>query len=144
MAVKRRQMNERTIIPARMTTLDKLCPDWARWPELWSVENADLVIGQRILESLRPFLVDLLQQGLADKTLARHRDHLQLLGAEIIRRTYDAPGIANQPPDDLLMNFIEEDGGPLLWPRITESAQNAFDATCRKLYGFLNQQNHRS
>ena len=45
---------------------------------------------------------------------------------------------------NMLMNFIEEEGGPLIWPSITESAQNAFDATCRKLYGLLNQQKHRS
>jgi hypothetical protein len=144
MAGKRRQMNERTIIQAKMTTLDKLCPDLAKWPELWSVEHADLVIGQRILEALRPFLVNLLQQGLADKTLSRHRDHLLMLGGEIIRRTYEDPDVAKQPAYDLLMNFIEEEGGPLIWPTITESAQNAFDATCRKLYGFLNKQKHRS
>ena len=34
--------------------------------------------------------------------------------------------------------LIEEDGGPLIWPRITETEQNAFDATCRKLYKYLN------
>jgi len=137
-------MDERTIIPAVSTTLDKLCPDLATWPELWSVERADLAIGQRIIESIQPFLLDLLQQGLANKTLARHRDHLQMLGGEIIRRRYENPALAKQPANELLMNFIEEDGGPLIWPRITESAQNAFDATCRKLHGFLNQQRQRT
>jgi hypothetical protein len=39
----------------------------------------------------------------------------------------------------LLFNFIEEEGGPLIWPRISESGQNSFDATCRKLYRFLQQ-----
>ena len=67
-----------------------------------------------------------------------------MLGREIIRRTYEDPGVAKQPAYDLFMNFIEEEGGPLTWPSITESAQNAFDATCRKLYGFLDQQKHRS
>lgn len=137
-------MDKRTIIPAVSITLDKLCPDWASWPELWAVEHADLAIGQRIIESLQPFLVDLLQQGLANKTLARHRDHLQMLGGEIIRRCHDDPDLAKQSVHELLINFIEEDGGPLIWPRITESEQNAFDATCRKLYRFLNQQKHCS
>jgi len=38
----------------------------------------------------------------------------------------------------LLDKLIEEDGGPLIWPAISESEQNAFDATCRKLYQYLN------
>lgn len=43
------------------------------------------------------------------------------------------------PVVTLLDKLIEEDGGPLIWPAISESAQNAFDATCRKLYQYLNQ-----
>jgi len=34
--------------------------------------------------------------------------------------------------------LIEEDGGPLIWPRITETEQNAFDETCRKLFKYMN------
>lgn len=137
-------MDERTIIQTGGAALDKLCPDLANWPELWKVEHSDVAIGQRIVDSIHPFLIDLLQHGLADKTLARHRDHLQMLGGEIIRRRHDNPDLAKQPVRDLLLNLIEEDAGPLIWPRITESAQNAFDATCRKLYQFLNQQKSRS
>ena len=137
-------MDEGTIIPARRTTLDKLCADLANWPQLWAIEHSDVAIGQRIIESIQPFLIDLLQQGLADKTLTRHRDHLQMLGGEIIRRRQNDPDLAKQPAHDLLFNLVEEDGGPLIWPSITESAQNSFDATCRKLYRFLNEQKNRS
>ncbi|MGF7134555.1 hypothetical protein P3T40_006059, partial [Paraburkholderia sp. EB58] len=42
------------------------------------------------------------------------------------------------PVATLLDKLIEEDGGPLIWPAISESAQNSFDATCRKLYQYLN------
>lgn len=137
-------MNEGTIIPPRRITLDKLCVDLANWPDLWAIERSDIALGQRIVESVQPFLLDLLQQGLADKTLASHRDHLQMLGGEIIRRRHDDPELGKQPVGDLLLNLVEEDGGPLIWPSITESAQNAFDATCRKLHRFLNQQKTRS
>jgi len=41
--------------------------------------------------------------------------------------------------DQLVRRLIEEDGGPLIWPRLSETEQNAIDATCRKLYRFLNQ-----
>lgn len=136
-------MNEDTIIPARRTTLDKLCMDLASWPELWAIEHRDVAIGQCIVESIQPFLIDLLHQALADKTLTRHRDHLQMLGGEIIRRRQDDPDLAKQSARELLFNLVDEDGGPLIWPSITESAQNAFDATCRKLYRFLDQQKSR-
>ena len=61
-------------------------------------------------------------------------------GGELTRRRQDAPDLANQGVEDLLLTLIEEDGGPLLWPRITETAQRSFDATCRKLYRFLQHQ----
>jgi hypothetical protein len=35
------------------------------------------------------------------------------------------------------LNLLEEDGGPLIFPRITEQEQDSFDATCRKFYRFL-------
>ena len=63
---------------------------------------------------------------------------------EIICRRQNDSDLAKQPVGDLLLNFVAEDGGPLIWPRITESAQNAFDATCRKLHRFLYQQKKRS
>ena len=68
-----------------------------------------------------------------------------MLSREIMCGTYEALGVAKQPAFDLLMNFIEQEGGLLIWPSITESAQNAFDAPpAAKLYVFLNQQKHRS
>ena len=72
----------------------------------------------------------------------RHRDPMWLLGGEIIRRRHD--NRAKMPMEDLLFDLLEDEGGRLIWPRITESEQNAFDATCRKLYRFLNQAKPRS
>jgi len=37
----------------------------------------------------------------------------------------------------VLRELIEEDGGPLMWPRITEADQDSVDAICRKLHRFL-------
>lgn len=143
MAAKRRRVDNGPIIPAAAATLEQLCPDLANWPKAWGYEPDDIAIGQRIIEFIEPFLIDLLQHGLADKTLTRHRDHIWMLGGEVIRRRHDDPDLAKRPVQDLLRDLIEEDGGPLIWPRIAESEQNAFDATCRKLYRFLNQQKSR-
>lgn len=119
--------------------LVRLCPDLAEWPQSWRVEDSDVIVGQHIVELIKPFLHELLRQQLADKTLRRHRDHIWMLGNEIIRRCHDDPDLCKQPLKSLLFNLIEEEGGPLIWPRITESEQNSFDATCRKLYRFLDQ-----
>jgi len=132
-----RKGDKRPIIPLGRSALDSVCPDLAKWPELWKIENSDVVVGQRIIEFLEPFLTELSRQGLADKTLARHCDHLEMLGGELIRRRQAEPDLAKQGVEDLLLTLIEEDGGPLLWPRISETAQRSFDATYRKLYRFL-------
>ncbi len=133
MGGKRQRKDEGSIIAAKPAAIDELRATLSRWPQLWAVEDSDVEFGRRLTESLEPFLLDLVQQGLADKTCARHRDHIEMLGGEIIRRRYDDPDLAKQPIDELLSHLIEEAGGPLIWPRITETAQRAFDATCRKL-----------
>lgn len=140
MAAKCRRVDNGPIIPAGDGALERLCPDLAQWPESWRIEPADLAIGQRIVAAITPFMIDLLTQRYAAKTLARHRDHLWMLGGEIIRRRHDDADLARRPVEDLLRDLVEEDGGPLIWPRITESEQNSFDATCRKFHRFLSQQ----
>jgi hypothetical protein len=144
MVSKRREADNAPIVASTAADLDRYCPDLADWPNAWQGEPADVIIGQHVLTYLKPFLLDLLQQGLAAKTLRIHRDNLWRLGGEIIRRRHDDPDLAKRSVEDLLSELLEEDGGPLLWPRITESDQNSFDATCRKLYRFLNQMKTRS
>lgn len=90
-----------------------------------------------MLEILKPFLVHLLSLGQARKTLHRHCEHVCVLGGEIIRQLHEEPRLRRQPIERVLLNCLEEDGGPLIYPRITEAQQRSFDATCRKLYRFL-------
>lgn len=123
---------------ADTAALAAYCPDLAQWPERWQIDEHDLAPGQRIVEFLTPFLRHLLGAGLATKTLHRHRDHLWMLGGEIIRRRHDDDKLKKMPIAKAIAELIEEEGGPLIWPRITEAEQNSFDATCRKLYKYLN------
>jgi hypothetical protein len=117
--------------------LARLCPDLQNWPNTWRYQHSDIALGERIVECLRPFLLHLLDQGLATKTLQRHRDHLWMLGGEIIRRSQEEPKLARKPTKTLLLQFVDDDCGPLICPRISEQQQNSFDATCRKLHLFL-------
>ena len=143
MGSKHQQSDEGTIIAAKPATMEKLRSHLSQWPQWWKVEDSDVELGRRLTASIEPFLLDLIQQGLADKTFARHRDHIEMLGGEVIRRRHDDPDLARRPINELLSHLVEEQGGPLIWPRITETAQRAFDATCRKLYRFLQQQEQR-
>ena len=85
---------------------EKLRQHISRWPELWKIDDREVEIGRHLAVSLGPFLFDLLQQGLADKTFARLRDHIEMLGGEIIRRRYDDPDLAKRPINELLSNLI--------------------------------------
>jgi hypothetical protein len=84
-----------------------------------------------------PFLRDLLTQQLSRTTLRRHRDNIWVLGGEVIRRLQMDSGLRRKPIEQVVLDFIGEDGGPLLSHRQSEAEQRSFDATCRRLYRFL-------
>jgi hypothetical protein len=143
MAIGKRSVGEAPII-ATADALAKLCPDLQDWPQRWSGQPSDLALGERLRDCFRPFLLHLLGQGLATTTLRRHRDHLWMLGGELIRRCYDEPELRRQSAAKVVLQFVDDDCGPLIWPEITEQQQDAFDATCRKLYQFLITKSERS
>ena len=89
------------------------------------------------VQALMPFLFYLLDQGLANVSFRRHRDNLWALGGELIRCRYDDGELAKKHVKDALRQLTRGDGGPLMWPRITESEQGSLDTTCRKLNRFL-------
>ena len=139
MADSRGSVHSAAIVqPHDAQRLRQACPDLVDWPRSWHVVSADIAIGQQIVALLTPFLLHLLDQGLAKATVRRHRDNLWTLGGELIRCRYDDDELARHNVADALAQLIEGDGGPLIWPRITETKQNAFDATCRKIYKYLN------
>lgn len=104
----------------------------------WQYEAADLAPGTAIVATFKPFLLDLLRRKASKTTFNRDRGNLWQLGGEIIRRRQGDPDLKRLPIDQLIRQLVEEDGGPLIWPRISATEQNAIDATCRKLYRFLN------
>ena len=124
-------------MPASAQALAQLCPDLPSWPQRWRYQDSDIALGERLVECFTPFLVHLLGQKLSPKTLMRHRDHLWMLGGEIIRRLQQEPGLQHSPAETIVLQFIDPECGPLIWPRITQQQQDSFDATCRKLYMFL-------
>lgn len=107
------------------------------WPRRWSGDDSDVPFGQGIVECMTPFLLRMLEQGLATKTLKRHRAHLWMLGGEIIRRFHEDPALRRRPISTVLLESMDPECGPLIWPRITQQQQDSIDATCRKFCQFL-------
>ena len=126
------------VTPHDAQRLRQACPDLDNWPNSWSYDQPDLAVGQRIIEVLIPFLLDLLNQGLARQTVRRHRDNLWMLGGELVRRRYEDDVLAQMDVSDALQQLVQDDGGPFMGSRISEAEQDSLDATCRKLRRFLN------
>ena len=118
--------------------LGKACADLNDWPMRWRYEDADIAPGRAIVAVFKPFLLDLLHRKVSKTTFNRDRLNLWQAGGAIIQCRHGDPALKRLPIDTLIHDMIEEEGGPLLWPRISESEQKALDATCRKLYRFLN------
>jgi hypothetical protein len=132
------RLGETSILaPRDEQRLRQACPDLDNWPRSWRYEQADLAVGQQIIQILTPFLLHLLDQGLARATVRRHRDNLWLLGGELIRLRYEDDEVARQDVTVALQQLVDRDGGPLVCPRISESEQESLDATCRKLHRFM-------
>jgi hypothetical protein len=122
----------------QFTKPEEICPDIPEWPERWRGMPEDEPYGEGLLAVMRPFMQHLIDSGLAKRTIRRHMDNLWLLGGKIISEVGrdQEYGI---PPEEKLRDAVDSDGGPLLWDCLTESEQNAFDTTCRKLHAFLEQ-----
>jgi hypothetical protein len=127
----------------REDELAAYCPDLDEWSSTWRYEQRDVAPGEKLVECFKPFLCHLLSLDLSRKTLRRHRDNLWLLGGELIRRLHDTPRFRRQPIDQLVLAAVDEEGGPLI-RHGTEEQQRSFDATCRKLYRFLQEHNSSS
>jgi hypothetical protein len=117
--------------------LQTYCPDLDQWPRSWAYEARDIPPGLRIVEYFKPFLREMLARNPSRKTLRQHRDNIWALGGEVISRMQMDSGLRRQPIEQVILNLIGDDGGPLLSHGQAEAEQRSFDATCRKLFHFL-------
>jgi hypothetical protein len=60
-----------------------------------------------------------------------------MLGGHLIEVRHENPAAAAMDARMLVLNQIDQSGGPLISRHLDEEAQSAFDATCKKLYRFL-------
>jgi hypothetical protein len=111
--------------------------DIEEWSASWMIDRPDLATGQALLAVLEPFIQHLVDQKLSKRTLKRHIDNLWALGGEIISNVHSDPSQREQSARDLVMDAVDDEGGPILSDAFSPEDQQSFDTTCRKLYRFL-------
>lgn len=119
-----------------MSTPEQIEPDYCEWPDAWSGTDEDVPYGEGLIEAMRPFIMDLIDQGLKKSTIRNHMGNLWLLGGEIIRSvsTYDD---YKTPPEEALRNGVDQDGGMDCRHLTSEAEERSYHSTCRKLHRFL-------
>ena len=136
------QRKNSSLEPAPAPVLDPkvaaYCRDLQDWPRSWMGFEEDVAHGEQIVSYLLPFLQHLAGSSHSPKTIRRHVDSLWLLGGEIIRDLHDGPRLRKLSAGELVRNAIDSSGGPLIYNG-SEQDQRSLDATCRRLYRFLNQ-----
>jgi hypothetical protein len=127
-------------LPAQQAADDALracCPDLDQWPRSWAYEARDVPPGVALVDCFKPFLRALLALPLSRTTVRRHRDNIWALGGELISRLQMDGGLRRRPIEQVVLDLIGEDGGPLLSHGQSATEQRAFDATCRRLFRFM-------
>jgi hypothetical protein len=117
--------------------LQSFCPDLDQWPGSWAYEPRDIPPDLRMVECFKPFLREMLALSLSRKTLRQHRDNIWVLGGEVIRRVQMDGDLRRRRVEQVVLDLIGDDGGPLLSHGLSEAEQRSFNATCRKLFRFL-------
>ena len=118
-------------------TIETICPDFREWPDSWKGEDKDVPYGKGLIEAFRPFVQSLIDAGWTKKTIRNHIDNLWLLGGEIIREVNDDNEYRRFTPRQKLLDSIGPEGGPYCRHLDSEEESRSFDATCRKLYKYL-------
>jgi hypothetical protein len=100
--------------------------------------ETDLLSGEKLVACFRPFLEELVVSDLSPKTIQKHVDNLWALGGEIIRNLHDDPSLRKRNMEAILVDRIDDEGGPLIYASESEEQQQrSFDSTCKKLRRFL-------
>jgi len=121
-----------------MNKITDYCKDIGNWPNSWEREEKDLEIGERILNQVFvPFFEFLIEQQFAKKTIQKHMNNIWLLGGELIDRVVMDEELRDTNALDLVLEFIDGEGGPESTHNETEEEIRSFDSSCKKLYKYL-------
>lgn len=100
-------------------------------------DSDDLPAGHLALSIFIQYLIHLREQGRARSTLRKHGDYLWALGGEIIRDTSESGFDQKLSAIDLVLKYVNSQGGPYWRHANGEDDQRQYDSVCRSLYRFL-------
>jgi hypothetical protein len=115
------------------------CKDINDWPDSWEIDSDDIRVGNHILEHFTAFLIDKIQQGRAKKTIKNYAQYLWILGSELISRINFYEHERELSAKELILNYIDQDGGPLWQDASSELEQDRYDSVCKALFKFMTQ-----
>ena len=117
--------------------IEAVFPDIQSWPESWMGDDDDLPPGNLALGVFIQYLIHLMEKGRARSTVKKHGDYLWALGGEIIRDTSESGFDRNLSAIDLVLGYVDSQGGPYWRHANSEDDQQQYDSVCRSLYRFL-------
>ena len=112
-------------------------PDIQSWPKSWMGDDDDLPAGNLTLSVFIQYLIHLMEKGRVRSTVKKHGDYLWALGGEIIRDTSESGVDRNLSALDLVLGYVDGQGGPYWRHASSEDDQQQYDSVCRSLYRFL-------
>ncbi len=119
--------------------LFQYCKDIDEWPNGWEIDEADTIIGQAINEYFKLFLLEKIEQGRAKKTIRMTGGYLWALGGELIRQINDDESERKLSAKDLILKYVDDDGGPY-WRHASNELDHArYDSVCKQLFKFINE-----
>ena len=112
-------------------------PDFDEWPTRWMGVGEDLAYGRELLPWFAAFLQALYVEGLSQKTFARYRDQLWLLGGTIISRVSRYREYQDDPLEKLLQSVADDGILPDHYDQMALAELKAFELMCRRFKKYL-------
>ncbi len=100
-------------------------------------DSDDLPTGNLALSVFIQYFIHLMEKGRTRSTIKKHGDYLWALGGEIIRDTSESGLDQNLSAIDLVLGYVDSQGGPYWRHADSEDDQRQYDSVCRSLYRFL-------
>jgi hypothetical protein len=113
--------------------------DIDEWPQRWAGNEEDIIIGLRLMDEFKTYLLALVAQGRKKKTVKKHADYLWGLGGEIIRDTNENGVSPNLSSSEILLLYVNAFGGPYWRHAYNDKDRQQYDGICRQLYKYISQ-----
>lgn len=111
--------------------------DIDEWPNRWEIGEADIMIGQAINEYFKLFLLEKIVQGRTKKTIRTTGNYLWAWGGELIRQINNDETERKLSARNLILKYVDEDGGPYWRHAINELDHARYDSVCKQLFKFI-------